>query len=478
MDVSRQLFHSARPLSQSFVIAAMLTLWVAPSAKAGGIYWTEGYHGSAIGRANLDGTGVKDDFITGLGGVNTITVDGTYIYGSWVPVPLGGGVISRANLDGTGVNENFIRPAADGIAVDGTYIYWTFQGSPHAIGRANLDGTGVNETFITLCCKGYPAGLLGGPYAIAVDGTYIYYWLDGNYDGVGIGRANLDGTGVNEQFITPLLHEFPVGNPWGIAVDATHIYFTDEIVVGGNSNQVEYTIGRANLDGTGVNETFIGGIGYGGGVAVDGTHIYWTNPQAHTIGRANLDGTGVNQSFVSLGYEPYGIAISLVDVVLPVQIELDQNGIRLTDPQIQVRIIGSNNVDVTKIDVTTLQFGPNGAAPVSTELVDSSDLIAIFRMQDTGLTFPFENPSGDTTACLQGTIGGQPFNACDAVQVIAAGCENANPGHCGLGFELATILPPLLWLRDRRKRKAAKTTYAAISSQGTATLADEGPTVT
>jgi hypothetical protein len=34
-------------------------------------------------------------------------------------------------------------------------------------------------------------------------------------------------------------------------------------------------------------------------VAVDGTFIYWTNASDGTIGRANLDGTGIDPSFIS-----------------------------------------------------------------------------------------------------------------------------------------------------------------------------------
>ena len=74
------------------------------------------------------------------------------------------------------------------------------------------------------------------------------------------------------------------------------------------------TIGRANLDGTGVNQSFITGVGTSpDGVAVDGAHVYWTNFDTDAIGRANLDGTGVNQSFIAganCGSSPiYGVAV-------------------------------------------------------------------------------------------------------------------------------------------------------------------------
>ena len=59
-------------------------------------------------------------------------------------------------------------------------------------------------------------------------------------------------------------------------------------------------IGRANLDGTGVDESFIGDIGSVGSVAVDGNHVYWTNPNTTTIGRADLDGANVDDRFITL----------------------------------------------------------------------------------------------------------------------------------------------------------------------------------
>jgi virginiamycin B lyase len=56
------------------------------------------------------------------------------------------------------------------------------------------------------------------------------------------------------------------------------------------------TIGRANLDGTGVNQSFITGIDAPSGITSDGTYLYWTtgglNDTAGTggIARAGLDG--------------------------------------------------------------------------------------------------------------------------------------------------------------------------------------------
>jgi streptogramin lyase len=84
-----------------------------------------------------------------------------------------------------------------------------------------------------------------------------------------------------------------------VAVDAGHIYWA-RLTTG--------AIGRANLDGTDVNQSFITGTD-SFGVAVDADHIYWANSNTGTIGRANLDGTGANQSFITGAAFPFGVAV-------------------------------------------------------------------------------------------------------------------------------------------------------------------------
>ena len=69
------------------------------------------------------------------------------------------------------------------------------------------------------------------------------------------------------------------------------------------------TIGRANLNGKGVNQSFIRGAGGGCGLAVDGAHIYWAN-EGTMIGRASLNGKGVNQSFIKGAEGPCKVAVS------------------------------------------------------------------------------------------------------------------------------------------------------------------------
>ena len=117
---------------------------------------------------------------------------------------------------------------------------------------------------------------------LAARADAFVYWGQGP----AVGRSNLDGTDVTQSFVAP------AGVPHGVAVDGQHVYWT---------NFFTKTIGRANLDGTGIDQTFISSAtagGYPQGVAVDGQHIYWTNDSG-TIGRANLDGSDVDQAFIT-----------------------------------------------------------------------------------------------------------------------------------------------------------------------------------
>jgi hypothetical protein len=118
-------------------------------------------------------------------------------------------------------------------------------------------------------------------------------------NGTDIASANLDGTGVNQSFIAG------ASVPRGIAVSGNFIYWTNNLNSGSSGRG---TVGRASLDGTGVKQDFISLASTPGGVTVGGSFIYWTSPFSDTIGRANLDGTGVNANFITLPQgQPIGI---------------------------------------------------------------------------------------------------------------------------------------------------------------------------
>ena len=230
---------------------------------------------------------VNQSIISGIQQINQIGVaaDAQHLY--WG----NGAALMRSDLDGNGAEELVkMAAAAEWLAVDNRFIYMAGIGR---ISRVNLDGTGYIENFI-------PS--VGPSRALAVDSEHIY-WINGSPTQFGaIARANLDGTGVNPAFIPGA----SAGN--GLAVDGQHIYW---------SNGAAGTIGRANLDGSGVDSSFISGLWTQGtqsitgvkGLALDFEHIYWVNYfycnyrvtpivcGGGGIGRANLDGTGVQEEF-------------------------------------------------------------------------------------------------------------------------------------------------------------------------------------
>ena len=295
------------------VALLVLPLALAPRAEAY-IYWTIDH---SIGRANLDGTAIDESFIDlrHHAGPTSVAVDARHIYWmSWLPYgtrsgsarvpPAAPGAISRARLDGTRVDVDFITgfDAHSGtgmsggalVAVDDEHIYWTetFYGDfgiyQAAIARANLDGTGVERKFVS------PVGA-----GIAVDNNYIY-WTGGN----AIGRAGIDGTRVEQDFIpVPVPTNSPLATLGPVEVDAEHVYWLNA-VAGSPPGSVQPTIARANLDGTAINVSFIADWGptfapYPNDVAVDAGHVYWTNSEpTSTIGRADLDGSNLDQRFI------------------------------------------------------------------------------------------------------------------------------------------------------------------------------------
>jgi hypothetical protein len=284
----------------ALLLAALLILGLALASRAEAyIYWGD----SHINRANVDGNGAQT-LVSEAYAHNGMAVDGEHIYWAASLYANRGtqNTIARANLDGTGVDLSFITvtgpvlpgvgpPLPAGVAVDDEHVYWAYSdwANPDtgAIGRANLDGSGVDKNFISGTRR---------PSGVAVDDQHVYW---GDTDARAIGRGNLDGSGVDHSFI---------GNvrvPFAVAVDAAHIYW---------ANWGNGAVGRANLDGSGVNQRFIGAAGPDG-LAVDATHIYWTTPSQSewarngAIWRAKLDGSSAECLVTGLSPIPGDLAV-------------------------------------------------------------------------------------------------------------------------------------------------------------------------
>ena len=173
------------------------------------------------------------------------------------------------------------------MAVDGAHIYWTSSGGGSGtIGRANLDGSGVNQNFITGAAD---------PWGVAVNARHVFWANRGTN---AIGRANLDGSAVDQSFIDST----SLRDPRGVALDRRYIYWANG----------PGKIARANLNGSGLNQNFIGAIKSPIGVAVDRAHVYWgaqgVGGAGAAIGRDDLEGSDAKMSFIS-GVSPGWVAV-------------------------------------------------------------------------------------------------------------------------------------------------------------------------
>ncbi len=122
-----------------------------------------------------------------------------------------------------------------------------------------------------------------------------------------------------------------------------------------------------------------------------------------------------------INVKPLPVDIDIKPASDPNSINVKSNGV------VPVAILGSDTIDVTLIDVTSLAFGPSGATPAhdltdadiySSHLEDVpvidgiTDLVSHYKQKQIGLS------SGDTEACITGTYdGGIPFEGCDAVNI-------------------------------------------------------------
>ncbi len=178
--------------------------------------------------------------------------------------------------------------AADASA---NFVYWANQGQT-TIGRAKINGAGVNNSFMT--------GLTD-LHGVAIDSKHVY-WAQGNGATSTIGRANLDGTSPNPSFIPNSGGlNFSAASRVAMAVTPSAVYW-----VNGST-----TIGRANIDGTSPNPSI---VNPGGdpicGLAADQSFIYWLDTGlGQSIGRANQDGGGPSSNFVPAVTGNCGLAV-------------------------------------------------------------------------------------------------------------------------------------------------------------------------
>ncbi len=224
--------------------------------------------------------------------------------------------IARAKAsDGTGKNLGFISAFANEIAIDEAegFVYWT-DPIHKKIGRAKLDGSSVNADFIDV--PGEPRGIA----VIDKPSAKYIYWTDRgalndkgeSQSGFGsIGRVDTDGSDLSPVCYSGLT------NPRSIAANDTNIYWT---IPDTNTDQGEGDVGRADLlcenEGGTKDPTFLTDFRTNGDIAVLGSNIYTSGYLSELslglIQRFTLDGTreicsGTETTGVN---SPFGLAAS------------------------------------------------------------------------------------------------------------------------------------------------------------------------
>jgi len=165
----------------------------------------------------------------------------------------------------------------------GNFVYWANEGQT-TIGRAKINGTGVNNAFI---------GGLTDVQGVAVDSKFIY-WTQGRGVNSTIGRANLDSSGVNPNFIPHAsgVQDFdPSPSIAGIAVNSTGIFW---------DNTGSGQIGHADLNGGGATGSLVtDGPDVTCGIVADESFVYWLDTSlGQSIGRATVSGGDRRPSFI------------------------------------------------------------------------------------------------------------------------------------------------------------------------------------
>jgi hypothetical protein len=151
---------------------------IAFAVGGGHVYWTLNDSANNTSTIVRDGTPLITEQPQNFD--DALAVGSNHIY--WA----GNGVIQRANIDGSNVQTiASINAEAGGLAVDNAHIYFTAASLDYPegyVGSANLDGSGLQAIVAT-----------NSPQGVATDGTEIYWGT-----AYGLYRANSDGSGAQQ----------------------------------------------------------------------------------------------------------------------------------------------------------------------------------------------------------------------------------------------------------------------------------------
>ena len=138
--------------------------------------------------------------------------------------------------------------------------------------------------------------------------------------------------------------------------------------------------------------------------------------------RGGQDVAPANDDFFVWAVREGDVEPAVVDVAIDIKPGSGPNAINVrSQGKIPVAILTTEDFDANTVDVSTVQFGPGAAQPVSYALENINgdtdwDLILHFNTQETGIA------CGDTKATLTGqTLEGVPITGTDSIKTV--GCK-------------------------------------------------------
>jgi hypothetical protein len=369
LALNRRLRRRSITLACCAVVATAAT--AAPSQASVYFNNNQSNANSRIARASADGSILRPNFVSGPQSPQALATDGRRLY----LADFLGENIARVNIDGTGFDPTFIRANGPtfGVATGPSSLFYNDNVSSD-VKRAAYDGSG--STLLS-------SGAAGS--ALTFDGTWVYY---GQTNTGFVGRVRPDGSDDTPRFINVGPGANGQNGVLGLAVAGTKLFIAQ--------NQ---GLSSANTDGSGFarNTVDTGGSAQVYGLATDSRYLYYTMPGRGTIGRANLDGSAPNNSFITGAGVPTGI-VSVPDTAAPKCTGFvvrrgtggDQADVTITDTG--SGIAGVTNVTVYNGTYTVAPFNPG----------DTSTTITVSKTNSrlrTNFSFDVTDGDGNSTRC-------------------------------------------------------------------------------
>ena len=246
--------------SSPVTLAAAQSTPFSVKVAGGFVYWGS-YSATGVVRKTPIGGGVITD-IANSAAVREICVGANDLWWTNDPDDVQQIPLSGMSFDGGALVVATGNLLANGIATDGTDLYWVNRGTGE-IKRSDLNPL-----------NSYAPGSGDVPWDIEVDAKSVYWTEAGSPPAKGTVSMSVKPTGTDS--LVPVVIASGQAAPHGIAIDATHVYW---------ANSGDGTIHKAPIGG-GTDTVLVSGQMKPENVVVDSKYVYWTDPKADLVVRA------------------------------------------------------------------------------------------------------------------------------------------------------------------------------------------------